>query len=290
MNRDFKGIWIPREIWLRKDISALEKNLWAEIHSLFDREKGGCYASNEYLMEFVGVKERRLQEMIANLKDKGLVVQVSFNGRERVIKAIAPQEDFSPCGAEVQKSAPLGCSKMHLSGAEKCTSHIYIDTSIDKRLDTPPIPPQKEATKVAMSAKADDNDFISSLDQKEKKTIDDPTVLELANIMIDELKKVNPEYNPPKNLTPMLTHIDFLLRIDKRQFCQITDVFKWALADSFWSANMFKPNPAKYLREKFDQLFMKMIAKPPKKERKFAPCSDDAKAAKMMQDMEARAL
>lgn len=146
------------------------------------------------------------------------------------------------------------------------------------------------SAKADMPAKAGEIDFVSSLDQKEKKTIDDPSVIEIANIMVDELKKVNPEYNPPRNLTKMLIQIDLMLRRDKRQFCQITDVFKWALADSFWSANMFKPNPAQYLREKFDQLFMKMIAKPPKKERKFAPCSDDAKAAKMMQDMEARAL
>ena len=108
--------------------------------------------------------------------------------------------------------------------------------------------------------------------------------------MVDELKKVNPEYNPPRNLTKMLIQIDLMLRRDKRQFCQITDVFKWALADSFWSPNMFKPNPAKYLREKFDQLFMKMIAKPPKKERKFAPCSDDNEALRIAKEMSARAI
>ncbi len=76
VNRDFKGIWIPREIWLREDIGSQEKILWAEVHSLYDRQKGGCYASNEYLQHFVGVKERRLQEMMASLKEKGLIVQV----------------------------------------------------------------------------------------------------------------------------------------------------------------------------------------------------------------------
>lgn len=164
----------------------------------------------------------------------------------------------------------------------------YTKENIQK--NTPPLPPQKQATKVAKSAKADEIDLDSSSNQKEKKPIDDPSVLELATIMVEELKKVNPEYHPPKNLTPMLTHIDFLLRIDKRQFAQITDVFKWALADSFWADKMFKPNPAKYLREKFDQLYMKMIAKPPKKERKFAPCSDDNEALRIAKEMAARAI
>jgi ribonucleotide reductase beta subunit family protein with ferritin-like domain len=25
MERDFKGIWIPREVWLNKDLKAMEK-------------------------------------------------------------------------------------------------------------------------------------------------------------------------------------------------------------------------------------------------------------------------
>lgn len=155
MNRDFKGIWIPREIWLRDDLSAQEKCLWAEIHSLFDREKGGCYASNEYLMEFVGIKERRLQEMLASLREKGLVVQVSFNGRERIIKAVLPPEDFDACGSEVQKSAPLGCGKVHLSDAESCTPLIYREKRIDKSIDnTPPNPQTGEAAEAAKPAKA----------------------------------------------------------------------------------------------------------------------------------------
>lgn len=136
ISRDFKGIWIPREIWLRKDISALERSLWAEIHSLYDHEEGGCYASNEYLCEFFDVKERRLQEMISNLKEKGLIVQISFNGRKRVLKAIEPKEHQETRTSEVQKSAPLGCGKMHLLDAEKCGSpNIYRTKEITKNND-----------------------------------------------------------------------------------------------------------------------------------------------------------
>lgn len=133
MNRNFKGIWIPKEIWLAQDLSCQERCLWAEIHSLYDPEKGGCYASNEYLMEYIGVKERRLQEMIAHLKSKGWIEQVSFDGRQRVIKAVVPQEDDDCAGQR--------CGKVHLSGAEKCTPEmqesappsICIDNSLEKR-------------------------------------------------------------------------------------------------------------------------------------------------------------
>ena len=41
--RDFKGIWIPKEIWLSEQLSLMEKVLFVEIHSLDNED--GCYAS-----------------------------------------------------------------------------------------------------------------------------------------------------------------------------------------------------------------------------------------------------
>lgn len=94
MNRDFKGIWIPREIWLHQGISLHAKALWSEIYSLHNREVGGCYASDKYLMDFLGVKLSRLHEVIKELRDEGLIEKVSFNGRSRVIKALVPDIDY----------------------------------------------------------------------------------------------------------------------------------------------------------------------------------------------------
>lgn len=85
MNRDFKGIWIPREIWLNKDLSALEKVFLAEIASL---DNGGCYASNEYFSEFLGVGVATICRMLKHLKELGFVEQYSFNGRTRVLKTL----------------------------------------------------------------------------------------------------------------------------------------------------------------------------------------------------------
>ena len=94
MNRDFKGIWIPREIWLHKGLTRAEKDLWAEVHSLYDRKRNGCFASNEYLADFLSVSERYVREMISKLKKLGLMKEVSFDGRTRVIMALLPPEDF----------------------------------------------------------------------------------------------------------------------------------------------------------------------------------------------------
>ena len=41
-NRDFKGVWIPKEIWLRKDLNALDKMIFAEIDSLDNENRIFC--------------------------------------------------------------------------------------------------------------------------------------------------------------------------------------------------------------------------------------------------------
>jgi len=95
MNRDFKGIWIPKEIWLHPELKSQEKALWAEIHSLYSEEHGGCYASEEYLMEFIGVKVSRLREIFAKLKELGLLLDVSFDGRRKIRMALIPEVETS---------------------------------------------------------------------------------------------------------------------------------------------------------------------------------------------------
>jgi len=85
-SRDFKGIWIPKEIWESENLSIMEKVLFVEIHSL-DNERG-CYASNRYFSEFFGVSERQIQTHIASLKVKGFVAVTIQNRYERVIRAV----------------------------------------------------------------------------------------------------------------------------------------------------------------------------------------------------------
>ena len=82
--RDFKGIWIPAEIWLNKSLSFLEVILLAEIDSLAKNE--GCSASNAYFAEFLGVSETYVSRAISSLTRKGLVYQAAFNGRNRILK------------------------------------------------------------------------------------------------------------------------------------------------------------------------------------------------------------
>ena len=85
-SRDFKGIWIPKEIWESNQLSIMEKVLFVEIHSL-DNERG-CYASNRYFSEFFSVSERQIQTHIASLKNKGFITVAIQNRYERVMRAV----------------------------------------------------------------------------------------------------------------------------------------------------------------------------------------------------------
>ncbi len=71
MNRAFKGIWIPKEIWLDKELSWIEKFLLVEIESL-DNEQG-CWASNDYFASFFGVSKDRISKLISGLNKEGYI-------------------------------------------------------------------------------------------------------------------------------------------------------------------------------------------------------------------------
>jgi len=68
MNRDFKGVWIPKEVWIDKDLTWMEKLLLVEINSLDNAE--GCYASNQYFADFFNLSASRISEIVSSLVEK----------------------------------------------------------------------------------------------------------------------------------------------------------------------------------------------------------------------------
>jgi hypothetical protein len=82
--RDFKGVWIPREVWLSDELSLMEKVLFVEIHSL-DNERG-CFASNRYFADFFGMGVRQIATYVSTLKEKGFVTVTIENQNERTIR------------------------------------------------------------------------------------------------------------------------------------------------------------------------------------------------------------
>jgi len=86
MERNFKGIWIPKEIWLNKKLTVMEKLFLVEIDSL-DNEKG-CYASNKHFSEFFDLSKNRCTEIIKKLELKGLLTIEIVRKENQIIKRI----------------------------------------------------------------------------------------------------------------------------------------------------------------------------------------------------------
>lgn len=101
-NRDFKGVWIPKEIWLNEELTMLEKVIFVEIDSLDGPEH--CYASNEYFATFCNCSESKVSKAIKKLKELGMIEEVSFDGRHRKLRVVKnATESSKKCYPESQK-------------------------------------------------------------------------------------------------------------------------------------------------------------------------------------------
>ena len=67
-----KGLWIPAEILLNKDLSDKEKIILSMILYLSEETKS-CFASNKYIANIVNVTNERVSKIISSLKNKGYV-------------------------------------------------------------------------------------------------------------------------------------------------------------------------------------------------------------------------
>lgn len=88
MERAFKGIWIPKEIWLDENLNWVEKVLLVEIVSL-DNEQG-CWASNAYFADFFKLSKNRISVLVNSLKEKGYItIELQYKkGTKQIEKRI----------------------------------------------------------------------------------------------------------------------------------------------------------------------------------------------------------
>ena len=83
MERNFKGVWIPSEIWLDKDLTLVEKALLAEIDS-FTGNGRSFMKSNDTIQDEYGISRNTIGRSLRKLADRGFV-DVTFNGRVRCV-------------------------------------------------------------------------------------------------------------------------------------------------------------------------------------------------------------
>ena len=136
-NRDFKGVWIPKEIWLNTDLSIIEKVLLVEIDSL-DNSDRGCFASNEYLAKFVQLSEGRVANIISDLKKRKFIIQVFFDGRNRGLRISKSESSFNEnVKAESTKTGKLTTRKREHNNTENKTDINTTDIGCESSISLP---------------------------------------------------------------------------------------------------------------------------------------------------------
>lgn len=76
----------------------------------------------------------------------------------------------------------------------------------------------------------------------------------LAKFLFEHIRRNNYNAKEP-NYQAWSQQFDYIIRIDGRELDEVKQVIKWCQSDSFWCSNILSP---KKLREKYDQLVVKM--------------------------------
>lgn len=85
---DHSGLWIPARYMKAEDLNRLERDLVALVLALCQNELGVCYAGNKYLAEYLSVSQSRLASLLSEVKKKGYIEQISWNGKVRHMKVL----------------------------------------------------------------------------------------------------------------------------------------------------------------------------------------------------------
>lgn len=136
--RDFKGVWIPKEIWLDKRLNALEKVILTEIDSLDCGEKG-CWASNKHLAEFCQCSESAITKAISKLIEYDYIYLQSFDGRIRNLRSRLV--NFT---RQSSKFYEADCENLRVSNTKNNKDSIYNNGEKLKKFVPPTLQDVKE--------------------------------------------------------------------------------------------------------------------------------------------------
>jgi DNA-binding MarR family transcriptional regulator len=80
---NYHGLWIPKSILTDRRLSKTEMLIYAIVDALDNAN--GCFASNAYIAEQVGLDERNVRANLMRLEQAGYIVRMEeANGRRRI--------------------------------------------------------------------------------------------------------------------------------------------------------------------------------------------------------------
>tara|TARA_R110002096_G_scaffold108249_1_gene236894 strand:- start:40 stop:804 length:765 start_codon:yes stop_codon:yes gene_type:complete len=219
-DRKFEGVWIPRGVWLSKNLTLQEKVLLTEINSL-DNDKG-CFASNSYFSEFFDLSRSRISQIIKSLTTKKYIkVRLIYEGKavkKRVINILTTPVTNINLGGENPKEGGEELRRGYLGNAS-------------------------------------DNSTVNNTDNSTV-IITMPPNKNLVEDCLNNCLEFFPEHLHPKNKNTWLDTIEKLNRIDGVPFLEIERIVKATREDPFWGKNFLSMTK---LRKKKDEVYYIVI-------------------------------
>jgi len=82
MHREFKGVWIPKELYLLKQLSWIDKLILIEVDS-FSSNELECFVSNDHLAEFTQASVSSIEKAVSKLVKAGYLTRTrkKINGK-----------------------------------------------------------------------------------------------------------------------------------------------------------------------------------------------------------------
>lgn len=189
--RGFKGVWIPKNLYMCTELTPNEKFLLLEIYSL--SKKNICYAKNKHFADFTGLKENTVQKALLKFEEKGYLNRVyeykdgtkEIKCRKLILTKKFYKELMSEDGDdEVVEKNPRGDG---LKVGDKYNNNKY--------------------NSINSSTELNDSDFDFEILQKANELTDDETIVEAIQYYLDKYKRFTGNNHP--NVTS--SALDFII-------------------------------------------------------------------------------
>jgi len=213
------------EAIIRTKMSDYEHRIfWLIVRKTYGYNKKEDWIAQKQIVEETGILKQHVSRTIKRLREKNMVIVID--------KKLAIQKDYDlwklpeQVTNVINKSNPRGLLEVTSIGTK--VTHIGVKSNLNRGT-------QKKKEII------------------QKKLKESPAYI-LSELLLNKIKENNPEYKNP-NLSTWSTHIDKMIRIDKRKPDKIEEVIEWCQQDNFWYKNILSTEK---LRKQYDQLVMNM--------------------------------
>lgn len=209
-NKNFTGIWIPTEVWHKKNLSLIEKVFLGVIIGLTKNEQGYCTASNSFFAKLFDLSKRRVIDIIGSLEAKGVIHNLIIRTEKGGVEGRRISLGELNCTSEENFTSELNCTSEETNkrGSELSFIPLVKETAPNNKeiINNDNKKPKKEYSQDVLNLKKWSSDYfnVKYLDKSEEvfeKLIRDKYSPEQIKLAIKRARQVS--FWDDKFLSPM---------------------------------------------------------------------------------------